>query len=63
MLLTLNRSYGCVVGIEMRPESYTAVAVDLEGSVIYSKFELVQVSGANFRDVFLDVADAGARAS
>ena len=44
VLLTLNRSYGCVVGIEMRPESYNAVAVDLEGSVIYSKFELVQVS-------------------
>lgn len=54
--LTLNRAYGCVVGIEMRPESYNAVAVDLEGSVIYSKFELVQVSGANFRAVFLDVA-------
>lgn len=54
--LTLNRAYGCVVGIEMRPESYNAVAVDLEGSVIYSKFELVQVSGDNFRAVFLDVA-------
>jgi predicted NBD/HSP70 family sugar kinase len=57
VLLTLNRSYGCVVGIEMRPESYNAVAVDLEGSVIYSKFELVQVSGANFREVLLEVAN------
>ena len=53
--LTLNRSYGCVLGIEMRPESYNAVAVDLEGSIIYSKFELIQVSGANFVAVFLDV--------
>jgi predicted NBD/HSP70 family sugar kinase len=44
------------VGIEMRPESYNAVAVDLEGSVIYSKFELAQVSGENFREVLLDVA-------
>jgi len=57
VLLTLNRSYGCVVGIEVRPESYTAVAVDLEGSVIYSKFELVQVSAANFREVVLEVAN------
>jgi predicted NBD/HSP70 family sugar kinase len=57
VLITLNRSYGCVVGIEMRPESYNAVAVDLEGSVIYSKFELVQVSGANFREVLLEVAN------
>jgi predicted NBD/HSP70 family sugar kinase len=56
VLLTLNRAYGCVVGIELRPESYNAVAVDLEGSLIYSKFELVQISGANFREVFLDVA-------
>jgi predicted NBD/HSP70 family sugar kinase len=56
VMLTLNRAYGCVVGIEMRPESYNAVAVDLEGSVIYSKFELVQVSGENFREVLLDVA-------
>ncbi len=57
VLITLNRSYGCVVGIEMRPESYNAVAVDLEGSVIYSKFELAQVSGANFREVLLEVAN------
>ena len=57
VLLTLNRSYGCVVGIEMRPESYNAVAVDLEGSVIYSKFALVQLSGANFREVLLEVSN------
>ena len=57
VLLTLNRSYGCVVGIEVRPESYNAVAVDLEGSVIYSKFELVRVSAANFREVVLEVAN------
>jgi len=56
VLLTLNRSYGCVVGIELRPESYNAVAVDLVGSVIYSKFELVQVSGANLRETVIDVA-------
>ena len=56
VFLTLNRSYGCVLGIELRPESYTAVAVDLEGSILYSKFELVQTSGETFRAVFFDVA-------
>jgi predicted NBD/HSP70 family sugar kinase len=55
VLLTLNRSYGCVVGIEFRPESYTAVAVDLEGSILYSKFERVHLTGADFRDAFLDI--------
>ena len=53
--LTLNRSYACVLGIEFRPESYTAVAVDLQGEILYSKFELIRLSGANFKDVFFDV--------
>jgi hypothetical protein len=45
VFLTLKRSSGCVLGVEFRPESYTAIAVDLEGSIIYSKFELIQLSG------------------
>jgi predicted NBD/HSP70 family sugar kinase len=54
--LTLNRSFGCVVGIELRPESYTAVAVDLEGNILYSKFELVEICEDTFAEVFFDVA-------
>ena len=54
--LTLNRAYGCVLGIEMRAESYTAVAVDLEGSIIYSKFELVPVVERDFAEVFIEIA-------
>jgi predicted NBD/HSP70 family sugar kinase len=56
VLLTLNRSYGCVLGLELRPESYTALATDLEGNILYSKFELAQLSGAGFRDGFLGIA-------
>jgi predicted NBD/HSP70 family sugar kinase len=56
VLLTLNRSYGCVLGIELRPESYTAVATDLEGSVLYSKFERAQLAGAGFRSGFFEIA-------
>jgi len=55
VLLTLNRSYGCVLGIELRPESYTALATDLEGNILYSKFELAPLSGANFRDSFFEI--------
>jgi predicted NBD/HSP70 family sugar kinase len=54
--LTLNRRYGCVLGLELRPESYTAVATDLEGSILYSKFESAQLTGADFREGFLEVA-------
>jgi predicted NBD/HSP70 family sugar kinase len=53
--LTLNKTYGCVLGLELRPEAYTAVAVDLEGNIIYSKFELIQLSGANFVDRFFEI--------
>lgn len=54
--LALNRRYACVLGLELRPESYTAVATDLEGNVLYSKFERAQLAGAGFRDGFLEVA-------
>jgi predicted NBD/HSP70 family sugar kinase len=53
--LILNRSYACVLGIEFRPESYTAVAVDLQGEILYSKYERLVLSGANFKEVFSDV--------
>ncbi len=53
--LTLNRSYGCVLGVELRPEAYNAVAVDLEGNVLYSKFELLQSRGDNLAENFLEV--------
>jgi predicted NBD/HSP70 family sugar kinase len=54
--LTLNRRYGSVLGLELRPESYTAVATDLEGTILYSKFERAQLAGADFRDRFFDIA-------
>jgi len=56
VLLTLNPSYGCVLGFELRPESYTAVATDLQGSILYSKFERAALAGAGFREGFLEVA-------
>jgi predicted NBD/HSP70 family sugar kinase len=53
--LALNRGYGCVLGLELRPESYTAVATDLEGNILYSKFERAQLAGAGFRDGFFEI--------
>lgn len=45
--ITLNGGYGCVLGIEMRPESYTAVGVDLTGEVVFSKFEKMDIAGTD----------------
>ena len=55
VFLTLNRSFACVLGIEFRPESYTAVAVDLQGEILYSKFEPIRLRGADFKEVFFEV--------
>lgn len=44
--ITLNQSFGCVVGLELRPESYTAVAVDLTGEIVFSKYERLEIAGS-----------------
>jgi predicted NBD/HSP70 family sugar kinase len=41
MYITLNKHYGCVIGVEVRPESCIAVAVDLEGEISFSRIERI----------------------
>ncbi len=55
--IKLNKNYGYVLGLEMRPDSYTAVAVDLEGEIIYSKFEKVEIKGRNFKEKFKEIIE------
>ena len=44
-----------MLGVEFRPEAYNAVAVDLEGNIVFSKFELIRLSGANLTEGMLEV--------
>ncbi len=53
--ITLNKDFGCVLGIEIRPESYTAVAVDLEGEIIYSRFEKMIIRGSSLSERFMEI--------
>lgn len=55
--IKLNKTYGCVLGIELRPDCYTAVAVDLEGEILYSKFEKIEVTGATLKNEFLKIVE------
>ncbi|MFP4011641.1 MAG: ROK family protein [Spirochaetaceae bacterium] len=55
--ITLNGEFGCVLGIELRPESYTAVAVDLNGEVVFSKFEKLDIAGGNLKQRVLEIVD------
>ena len=57
VFLALNDRFGCVLGIELRPESYSAVAVDLDGDIVFSKTERLSVSGSILATAFTDTMD------
>ncbi len=52
VFLTLNAAFGCVVGIEIQPHKYHAVAVDINSEIIYRK------KGRTEGDTFTDRLDA-----
>ncbi len=56
VLLRLNASYGSVLGIELRPEGYSGVAVDLEGKVIGTWTGEARVTGETLKDSLLSSA-------
>lgn len=55
VFLTVRRDFGCVVGLEIQTERYTAVAIDLDGTVRYSRSEPIIADGKTFASVFLEV--------
>ena len=57
IFLTLNEKFGCVLGIELRPESYTAVAVDLVGDITFSKSERMRIAGSDLADSYRDIIE------
>ena len=52
IILKMNKSYGCVLGLELRSKCYTAVAVDLEGEILYSRFEKLEIRKEELTEVF-----------
>ncbi len=53
--LRINSSFGCVVGLELRPESYTAIGTDLQGMILFVKTESMEISGSNLPSVFSEI--------
>jgi len=53
--ITLNNDFGCVLGLELRPESYSAVGVNLNGDVRFSKFEKMDIRGNDLRECILQI--------
>ncbi len=58
ILLRINKAYGCVLGIELRPVSYTAVAMDLDGNIIYSCFEKIHTPGRRMEQRLEEIVQA-----
>jgi predicted NBD/HSP70 family sugar kinase len=54
--IKLNKHFGCFLGIELRPESYTALAVDLEGEIIHARSAKKAISGKRLAENFLEIA-------
>ncbi len=55
VIIKFNKHFGCVLGIELRSDSFTAVAVDLEGKIIYSSFEKASIRGASLKEDFTGI--------
>jgi predicted NBD/HSP70 family sugar kinase len=57
VFLTLNHAYGCVLGLEIQTERYTAAAIDLDGTIVYSRSGPFPSVGKGLPSVFLDVVN------
>ncbi|MBO5136945.1 MAG: ROK family transcriptional regulator [Spirochaetaceae bacterium] len=53
--LTLNAALGCVIGIEIQPETYHVVAIDINGEVLLHKHGLT--CKADFVEIFDTIYD------
>lgn len=55
--IKLNKSYGCVLGLELRPDCFRAVAVDMEGEIIYSRYEKSSITGLTLIEKFFEIVE------
>ena len=56
--ITLAKDFGCVLGIEVRPESYIATVVDLEGHIIFEKKKAISFSHLSLTQVLNALLEA-----
>jgi hypothetical protein len=55
--LTVNKDFGCVVGIEVQPQSYSIVALNLQGDILYSENGPARARGDNLVELVLGLVD------
>lgn len=53
--LSINKQFGCVVGFEIQPETYTIVAVNMSGEILYTDSGPMLTTGVNLVENFLSL--------
>ncbi|MGE0074274.1 MAG: ROK family protein [Sphaerochaetaceae bacterium] len=53
VIIKLNKTYGCVLGVEFRPGSYTAVLVDMEGEVQSNRIGRFETHGESLATILV----------
>jgi predicted NBD/HSP70 family sugar kinase len=53
IFLTINKDFGSVLGIEIQPESYTIVAVNMSGEMLFTDAGAMNTTGENLVENFL----------
>jgi predicted NBD/HSP70 family sugar kinase len=53
--LTIKRNFGCVLGLEIQTERFTATAIDLDGGVLYSRSAPFSSDGKQIPSIFMDI--------
>ncbi len=55
--LTISKDYGCIVGLEIQTEHYTAVAIDLHGEVVYKRTEEIDITAQPLSELALSAVE------
>lgn len=58
--LSINKDYGFIIGIEMQVETYTVVAVNLNGELLFARKAEKRISGETFLDDVVSIARSAA---
>ena len=58
VFITLNKNFGCVLGLEIRPDSFVAALVDVEGNIIFSRRESISVKRMTLSRVLTTLLDS-----
>ena len=53
--LAVRKDFGCVLGLEIQTERYTATAIDLDGGVLYSRSAPFSTDGKQIPSIFMDI--------